>query len=140
MNPTKNRTDHRQVIREQPRKEDGQYAKRQFCKQWGHDMNICGRDARGHCKDCARRQWRRYYRLKRAPGQRCLGLPHLREMRQMRGLTQGDLALAAGISVVTVENVEAGGKAQRRVRENMADALGVDIRQLVDESEVGRAS
>ncbi|MEV0134103.1 helix-turn-helix domain-containing protein [Dactylosporangium sp. NPDC050688] len=50
----------------------------------------------------------------------------LRHHRLLAGLTQGDLAEAAHVSIRTVRNLERGGvAAQRRTAELLADALGL---------------
>lgn len=56
----------------------------------------------------------------------------MREARERRGLTQADLARAAGVSAGTIGNVEAGSRKQPRDLLAIAEALGVDPHWLAN--------
>lgn len=60
-------------------------------------------------------------------------LPRLREWREFRGLTQPELAERAGLSLRSVFNYEHGGNALPNSTRKLAEALGVEIGDLLDE-------
>jgi transcriptional regulator with XRE-family HTH domain len=57
-------------------------------------------------------------------------LPRVREWRESRGYSQQALADKAGIGVMTVHRIEAGGSAFASTAAKLADALQVQIRDL----------
>jgi transcriptional regulator with XRE-family HTH domain len=66
-------------------------------------------------------------------------LEYLRAWRAYKGLTQVQLAKAAGIAVGTVRRVEGGESANILTVAKLAKALGVSARQLREEDPAGRA-
>ncbi|HEX5495130.1 MAG TPA: BTAD domain-containing putative transcriptional regulator [Mycobacteriales bacterium] len=63
------------------------------------------------------------------------------ECRRARGLTQGELAAAAGVSIGTLRDLEQGWTSQPRwgLVENLAAALGMDARQRAELTRAWRA-
>lgn len=60
-----------------------------------------------------------------------MALPRLREVREVQGLTQDFLAELAGISVQTVNAIEAGRRRTQRITARaLASALGVSVNDL----------
>jgi len=60
-----------------------------------------------------------------------LQIPRLREWRELRGLTQKELAEAAGLSLRSVAGYEAGAGAKPPSVRKLSEALGVEIPELV---------
>ena len=60
-------------------------------------------------------------------------LARLREWREAQGLTQKELAERAGIGLVTPARIEGGQGTTPRTARKIADALGVDIVDLLEE-------
>jgi transcriptional regulator with XRE-family HTH domain len=60
-------------------------------------------------------------------------LPRLKEWREFRGYTQPELAERAGLSLRTVFNYEHGGNALPNNARKLAEALGVQIGDLLSE-------
>ena len=59
-------------------------------------------------------------------------LPGLREVRMMRLMTQAQLAIRAGMTPASISRIETGkGKARISTVRRLADALGVDPRDLI---------
>jgi transcriptional regulator with XRE-family HTH domain len=62
-----------------------------------------------------------------------LTLPHLRLWRGVRGLTQEQLAEAAGVARGTIIRAESGGGVNVLSATKIARALGVTVKQLQTE-------
>jgi transcriptional regulator with XRE-family HTH domain len=58
------------------------------------------------------------------------GIP-LREWRELRGLTQQELAEASGVGIATVVRVEKGDQARPSTRRKLADALKISHEDLL---------
>src|SRR5215218_6165361 len=73
-----------------------------------------------------------YFRsLWRAREEQLLKLPRLREVREMRGWSQGVLAEQADVSRDSISNYETGHRAAYpATAKKLADALGVEIADL----------
>lgn len=56
-----------------------------------------------------------------------------RQLRQSRGLTQAELAKLAGVGERTVRNAESGHRVRMDFLRYLAGALGVDVRELVQD-------
>lgn len=57
--------------------------------------------------------------------------------RENKGLSQKALAEKAGLAQATVHYIEAGGNATQKTLQKLANALGVTIAELLDESHNG---
>ena len=57
--------------------------------------------------------------------------PQLRAWRHERAMPQQQLASAAGVDISTVQRLEAGGVARLSTIRKLADALGVEPRDLM---------
>jgi transcriptional regulator with XRE-family HTH domain len=57
-------------------------------------------------------------------------LPELRHVRELRGLTQPELAAASGVSMRTIVNEEHGGEARPSTARKLAVALDVSLTVL----------
>ncbi len=57
---------------------------------------------------------------------------NLRALREAKGLTQVELAVAAGVSPATVFRVEAGKRPRLDTLEQFAAVLGVSVTELID--------
>jgi transcriptional regulator with XRE-family HTH domain len=64
-----------------------------------------------------------------------LQLPRLKEWREFRGFTQPELAERAGLSLRTVFNYEHGSNALPNNARKLAEALGVQIGDLLSEQD-----
>lgn len=64
-----------------------------------------------------------------------LDMLRVRELRKAKGLTQEALAHAAGVTTVTIQNVERTDTASTRTLAGIARALQVPIGLLFDEEE-----
>jgi transcriptional regulator with XRE-family HTH domain len=62
-----------------------------------------------------------------------LKLPRLRHVRQMKLMSQRQLAEAAGVSPSTVASLETGHAAQFETIKKLCGALGVEVKELVGE-------
>lgn len=60
-----------------------------------------------------------------------LTLPNLRRIRQMKLMSQRDLAERAHVSPTTVSKIESGAAAQYETVRKLCDALGVQVKDLV---------
>jgi transcriptional regulator with XRE-family HTH domain len=58
---------------------------------------------------------------------------NLKKFRDLKGWTQQELADAAGVSQQTIADVESGRTKRPRELHLIADALGIDLRQLIPE-------
>ena len=65
-------------------------------------------------------------------------LIHLRRLREERAMSQRDLAKKAGVTQVTIVHAEAGALTRHVTVRKLADALGVDPRDLMGPSESQR--
>lgn len=66
-----------------------------------------------------------------------LKLTRLKETRELAGLSQDELAITSGVARATVADLELGKRvAQPRTARRLAEALGVEIRELLEESVV----
>jgi transcriptional regulator with XRE-family HTH domain len=62
-----------------------------------------------------------------------LKLPRLREQRELRGMTQAELAEESGRSARSISGYEAGADARPNTARLLAEALGVSIADLLEE-------
>jgi transcriptional regulator with XRE-family HTH domain len=58
------------------------------------------------------------------------GIP-LREWRELRGLSQQDLAQASGVGIATIVRVERGDQARPSTRRRLAEALKISHEELL---------
>jgi len=66
-------------------------------------------------------------------------LPRLREIRELRAMTQTELAAAAGVQQPNLSRIERGEvSAQARTHRRLASALGVKPEELLREAEASR--
>jgi transcriptional regulator with XRE-family HTH domain len=61
-----------------------------------------------------------------------LQLPRTREWRLTRGMSQRGLAAAAGLGQMTIHRIEDGGSAWPSTASKIAEALSVEVRDLLD--------
>jgi transcriptional regulator with XRE-family HTH domain len=66
-------------------------------------------------------------------------LPELRRVRELRGLTQPELAAASGVSMRTIVNEEHGGEARPSTARKLAVALDVSLTVLAGVETLGVA-
>ncbi|SFR12339.1 helix-turn-helix domain-containing protein [Desulfoscipio geothermicus] len=57
----------------------------------------------------------------------------IKQLRQVRGLSQKALAEKAGVAQATVHYIEAGGNATQKTLKKLAAALGVKVTDLLEE-------
>ncbi len=60
-----------------------------------------------------------------------LTLPNLRRVRQLKLLSQRQLAMLAEVSPATIASIEAGRSAQYETVKKLCGALGVGVQELV---------
>jgi transcriptional regulator with XRE-family HTH domain len=60
-----------------------------------------------------------------------LKLPNLRRVRQLKLMTQKQLAEKAHVSPTTVMQIERGHAAQFETIKKLCDALGVEVQELI---------
>lgn len=63
-------------------------------------------------------------------------MDRLKELRELRALSQDELAETSGVGRATISRIERGGRAHGRTLRRLAGALGVDVAELV---KVGKA-
>lgn len=68
-----------------------------------------------------------------------LKLPKSRAWREAKGLTRQELAEAAGLSPQTLAGYESGRDARPNNARKLADALGVEVAELMEESQLPKA-
>lgn len=66
-------------------------------------------------------------------------LPKSRAWREAKGLTRQELAEAAGLSPQTLAGYESGRDARPNNARKLADALGVEVAELMEESQLPKA-
>ena len=66
-------------------------------------------------------------------------IPNLRQWRELRGLTQRELADAAGLHVRGIAGYEAGAGARPNTARRLAETLGVDVMDLAGVSALPKA-
>jgi transcriptional regulator with XRE-family HTH domain len=66
-------------------------------------------------------------------------IPRIREWREARALTQVELAVKAGVSPRSVASYEAGGGARLPMVRRIADALEVEVTDLMEEEALPKA-
>lgn len=59
---------------------------------------------------------------------------HLRQIRERRFLTQGELAERVGMSRAAINRIEQGGEARMSTARKLAEVLEVDPEELIDDS------
>src|SRR5215217_5433892 len=59
-------------------------------------------------------------------------LPRLKEWRESRGLLQKELASEAGLSEFTINRIETGDNIRPNTARKVADALGVEVADLIE--------
>ena len=62
-------------------------------------------------------------------------LPRLKALRLQRMLSQRELAERAGVAHATIVRLEAGAEAQYGTARKLAQALGVEPRELAEEAQ-----
>jgi DNA-binding XRE family transcriptional regulator len=65
------------------------------------------------------------------PRRTLVALPGVRPLRIRRALLQRQLAEAAGVSLITVQRIEAGGQAGLETAAKLATVLGVEPAELM---------
>jgi transcriptional regulator with XRE-family HTH domain len=63
-------------------------------------------------------------------------IPRLKEWREARGMIQNELARVAGVSKFTIVRIEGGANTHPDTARKLADALGVDVTDLMNEPPV----
>lgn len=97
----------------------------------GHEIRVVGRDPSGECSMC-RRVGKRLRMRKVRGGLKKAKLPSLLYMRKLRGMSQKELAMKAGLSQQAISLIEVKERSTYpETRERLARALGVDERQLM---------
>ena len=67
-------------------------------------------------------------------------IPNLREMRELQGLTQKELADVSGVSLRSVAGYEGGASVRPNTARKLAEALDVKVADLVDDEVLFKAS
>ena len=66
-----------------------------------------------------------------------VALTRLRRLREERALSQRDLARKAGVTAVTIVHAEKGLDTRPSTLRKLADALGVEPRELIEGDHAG---